>query len=62
MSKLTSRKFWFVIWAGLMFSALSLAAVFMKFDAPWMSGAMTLLAGIIGAYVGIGQAKKKADK
>lgn len=62
MSKLTSRKFWFVIWAAVMFSALSLAAVFKEFDAAWMSGAMTLLAGIIGAYVGIGAAKKQADK
>ena len=61
MSKLNSRKLWFVIWAAAMFSALSLAAVFMQFDAPWMSGAMTLLAGIIGAYVGIGVAKKKAE-
>jgi len=61
MSKLKSRKLWFVIWAALMFSALSLAAIFMSFDAPWMSGAMTLLAGIIGAYVGIGQAKKKVE-
>ena len=62
MSKLTSRKFIMVMWAAAMFSALSLAAVFMTFDAPWMSGAMTLLAGIIGAYVGIGQAKKKSEK
>ena len=61
MSKITSRKFWFVIWAAVMFSALSLVAVFMQFDAPWMAGAMTLLAGIIGAYVGIGTAKKKAE-
>ena len=50
-----------VIWAAVMFSALSLASVFMQFEAAWMAGAMTLLAGIIGAYVGIGQAKKKAE-
>ncbi len=61
MSKLTSRKFWFVIWAAVMFSALSMAAIIMNFDAPWMSGSMALLAGIIGAYVGIGAAKKKKD-
>ncbi len=62
MSKLTSRKFWFAIWAAAMFTSLSLAAVVMKFDASWLSGAMALLAGIIGAYVGIGQAKKKSEK
>ena len=62
MGKLNSRKLWIVIWAMVSFTAMGVVAVITGFDAPWMSGAMLVLVGIPGAYVGIGQAKKKADK
>ena len=61
MSKLTSRKFWIVIWAMVTFTTLGVVAVVTGFDASWMSGAMLVLVGIPGAYVGIGQAKKKVE-
>lgn len=62
MSKLTSRKLWIVIWAMVTFSVLAIVSVIKGFEASWMAGAMLILVGIPGAYVGIGQAKKKADK
>ena len=62
MSKLTSRKLWIVIWAMVSFTSMGVVAVVTGFDAPWMSGAMLVLVGIPGAYVGIGQAKKKTEK
>ena len=62
MSKLTSRKLWIVIWAMITFSVLAIVSVATEFEASWMAGAMLILVGIPGAYVGIGQAKKKADK
>ena len=61
-NKLKSRKFIIVLWAMLSFTAMGIVAVVTGFDAPWMSGSMLVLAGIPGAYVGIGQAKKKAEK
>ena len=62
MSKLTSRKLWIVIWAMATFSVLAVVSVATEFEASWMAGAMLILVGIPGAYVGIGQAKKKMDK
>ena len=62
MSKLTSRKLWIVIWAMVTFSVLAIVSVATEFEASWMAGTMLILVGIPGAYVGIGQAKKKADK
>ena len=62
MSKLGSRKFWIVIWAMVTFLTLGIVAVVTGFDASWMAGAMLVLVGIPGAYVGIGQAKKKSEK
>ena len=44
------------------FTSMGVVAVVTGFDAPWMSGAMLVLVGIPGAYVGIGQAKKKTEK
>ena len=61
MSKLNSRKFWVVIWSMVTFTTLGVVAVVTGFDAGWMAGAMLVLVGIPGAYVGIGQAKKKAE-
>ena len=61
MSKLTSRKFWIVVWAMLTFTILAVVSVVTEFEAAWMAGAMLVLVGIPGAYVGIGQAKKKAE-
>ena len=62
MSKLTSRKLWIVIWAAVTFSVLATVSVVFEFEAGWMAGSMLILVGIPGAYVGIGQAKKKMDK
>jgi len=59
MEKFTSRKFWITIWAMVTFTAMGVVAVITGFDAPWMSGAMLLLVGIPGAYVGIGRAKEQ---
>ena len=61
MDKLKSRKFWIVIWAMVTFTALGIVSVVTGFEAAWMAGAMLVLVGIPGAYVGIGQAKKKAE-
>lgn len=61
MSKLNSRKFWIVIWAMVTFTALGGISVVTGFEASWMAGAMLLLVGIPGAYVGIGVAKKKVE-
>ena len=62
MGKMKSRKLWIVIWAMVTFSVLAIVSVATEFEASWMAGAMLILVGIPGAYVGIGQAKKKADK
>lgn len=61
MAKLKSRKFWIVVWAMLTFSVLAVISVVTEFEAGWMAGAMLVLVGIPGAYVGIGQAKKKVE-
>lgn len=61
MDKLKSRKFWIVIWAMVTFTTLGVISVATDFEAAWMAGSMLILAGIPGAYVGIGQAKKKAE-
>lgn len=61
MAKLTSRKFWIVIWAMVTFSVLAFVSVIKGFETSWMAGAMLVLVGIPGAYVGIGQAKKKVE-
>ncbi len=62
MDKLKSRKLWIVIWAMLTFTALAVISVATEFEASWMAGAMLILVGIPGAYVGIGTAKKKAGE
>jgi len=59
MSKLSSRKFWVVVWAMLTFTVLGGISVKTGFDAGWMAGSMLILVGIPGAYVGIGTAKRK---
>lgn len=61
MGKLKSRKLWIVIWAMVTFSVLAIVSVVKGFETSWMAGAMLVLVGIPGAYVGIGQAKKKAE-
>ena len=62
VSKFNSRKFWIVIWAMVTFTVLAVVSVVLLFEASWMAGAMLVLVGIPGAYVGIGQAKKKMEK
>ena len=61
MGKLKSRKLWIVIWAMVTFSVLAIVSVVKGFETSWMAGAMLVLVGIPGAYVGIGQAKKKVE-
>jgi len=61
MSKLSSRKFWIVIWAMVTFTTLGAVSVITSFEASWMAGAMLVLVGIPGSYVAIGQAKKPKE-
>jgi len=61
MGKMKSRKLWIVIWAAVTFSILATVSVVLEFEAGWMAGSMLILVGIPGAYVGIGQAKKKVE-
>jgi len=61
-NKFASRKFWIVVWAMVTFTVLAVVSVVLLFEASWMAGAMLVLVGIPGAYVGIGQAKKKMEK
>lgn len=57
--KLVSRKFWFSAWAALTFTGLGIVALLNNSTASWLTACMPILAGIVGAYVGIGRAKEK---
>lgn len=61
MSKLSSRKFWIVIWACLIITGWGTYSLIIGKVPAWMSGTMALLVAIPAAYVGIGTAKKKAE-
>lgn len=46
-NKLTSRKFWFALWAAALLSY----AVFAQVNMPWFGGVAPVLGSIVVAYV-----------
>lgn len=62
MSKLTSRKFWIVMWACLLVTVWGSYSLFTGKSQPWMAGAVALLIAIPAGYTTILASKKKKEE
>ena len=57
--KLSSRRFWIVLWACFMVTFWGTYALLKELAPPWLAGAIALLIAIPTAYVTVTSIKKK---
>jgi hypothetical protein len=60
--KMSSRRFWIVIWAMVYVSVLSVVVIIKDYDAAWIAGTMAVVSSIVVSYVTVSSMKKPKEE